>query len=130
MDPIWPNVSKNVVQKCHLKKTYLGHFQKSETGSKSMCRFKNGLKKCSSFKNFHHRTDTTHEARGQPCPTTPGLFLTIIQPHHDCMKTTFKSIQINLFQKKRVMADVFLATCTRSLLLFFNIIWQVQMLWI
>ena len=32
-DPIIPNVSKNMV-----KKTILGHFQKLETGSESMCR--------------------------------------------------------------------------------------------
>ena len=40
-DPIRPNVSKNVVKKCNNKKLnpFLGHFQKSETGSESMCRF-------------------------------------------------------------------------------------------
>ena len=37
-DPIRPNVSKNVVKKCNNKKTFLGHFQKSETGSESMSR--------------------------------------------------------------------------------------------
>ena len=55
MDPIRPNMSKNVVKKLNFN-PFLEHFQKSETGSKSMCRsvmassFKNGLKKCSSFK--------------------------------------------------------------------------------
>ena len=40
MDPIRPNVSKNVVKKCiFFKPPFLGHFQKSETGSESMCRF-------------------------------------------------------------------------------------------
>ena len=51
---------KNVVKKCQniiFLNPLLGHFQKSETGSKSMCRslmassFQNCIKKCSSFKN-------------------------------------------------------------------------------
>ena len=41
-DPIRPNVSKNVVKKCKkifFLNPFLGHFQKSVTGSESVCRF-------------------------------------------------------------------------------------------
>ena len=41
MDPIRPNMSKNVVKKCQkiiFLNPFLGHFQKSETGSENMSR--------------------------------------------------------------------------------------------
>ena len=37
MDPIRPNMSKNV-KKIHFLNPFLGYFQKLETGSESMCR--------------------------------------------------------------------------------------------